>query len=440
MCNFFAGLDGGGTDSPGADQVRDPFAASVGKFQPPGTLPEQRGYSGEVIGSSGAATWPSEPCCQVIHSCLQGFSFEVSAWHVTAGCRSRRRRHTVCWAFQCGSRAAAAHATGVPAAAAAAAATAAAAAFAAAAAGRAGSQGGHQASARPQQDGSSRQQRWRPQPGGQLFRVARHPGSQAGPFGPHRAEWAAGVRWGAAVGSAAAAATAAARLDVQQHGMEPSSPAGAAAGGTSPAATHPAATAASAGRSSQRAVHSGTCCLHALQFALVRVQACCCGSIGAAGDPHDMISQQACSHAQAETLSPPAYCSGSRPTRARRSCRPPRSGSGAACPRPQHTPGRSRRLLAPGPTLQQPPRRTGRRRRRPLRPRMPAGPYRPSRPATATLQQARRHTGSSRRGTGRACGRRSRPQQPCHRGGRSRHGCPTAGRRGSSPCSRCAWF
>ena len=46
-----SGLDGGGTDSPGAAQVRDPFAASFGNFQPPGTLPEQRGFSGHAGGA-----------------------------------------------------------------------------------------------------------------------------------------------------------------------------------------------------------------------------------------------------------------------------------------------------------------------------------------------------------------------------------------------------
>jgi hypothetical protein len=46
-----SGLDGGGTDSPGAAQVRDPFAASFGNFHPPGTLPEQRGYSGHAGGA-----------------------------------------------------------------------------------------------------------------------------------------------------------------------------------------------------------------------------------------------------------------------------------------------------------------------------------------------------------------------------------------------------
>jgi hypothetical protein len=47
-----AGLDGGGTDSPGAAQVRDPFAASFGNFHPPGMLPEQRGYSGHAGGAT----------------------------------------------------------------------------------------------------------------------------------------------------------------------------------------------------------------------------------------------------------------------------------------------------------------------------------------------------------------------------------------------------
>lgn len=47
-----AGLDGGGTDSPGADQIRDPFAASFGNFQPPGVLPEQRGFSGHAGGAT----------------------------------------------------------------------------------------------------------------------------------------------------------------------------------------------------------------------------------------------------------------------------------------------------------------------------------------------------------------------------------------------------